>query len=124
MQNSPLNFFRDLCRQQLWVILWVNWLMLLGLGSLFFIARVEAQVILGTTLGSAALLLLLYARFGYEKILGFGHALWVPAIIYLAMAVGETEAGLFRYYLLAVIISYCISLILDAYDVWIYFSRR
>jgi len=124
MKNSPLNFFQDLFRQQLWVLLWVNWLMLLGLGSLFFISRVEAQVILGTTLGSAVLLLLLYARFGYEKILGLGHILWVPALIYLVMNLGETEAGLFRYYLLAVIISYGISLILDAYDVWIYFSRR
>jgi membrane protease YdiL (CAAX protease family) len=123
-RNNPLHFFRDLFRQQLWVILWVNWLMLIGFCSLFFISRTEAQVTLGTLLASAALLLALYARFGYEKILGLGHILWIPALIYLALQVGEIEAGVFRSYIIIVLLSYGISLLLDVYDVWMYFRTK
>lgn len=87
--------------------------MLVGLVSLFFIARTEAQVVLGAILFSAALLFALHASFGYRKLLGLGH-----------LRLGHVEEGLFRTYLIVVVVSYGISLVIDSYDVWTHFSRR
>lgn len=122
--NNPLYFFRDLLRQQAWVILWVNWLMLIGLASLFFIGRMEANLVLAVVLASLVLILSLYAKFGYQKILGLGHVLWVPALIYLGLRIPALDPGLFRTWLIAVTVSYGVSLLLDAYDVWVYFKNR
>ena len=70
---------------------------------------------------SAMLMMALYSRFGYQKILGLGHVLWIPLLIYILLQVPQND-GLFQTYLVVLAISIAISLIFDILDVWQYFS--
>ncbi len=83
---------------------WQLWLMLLVTAnlaaSLFFLYRLEAQVVLGTMLASMTLMTLLTSRFGFTRILGLGHILWVPMLAFLFTRLGGIPAN-------------------DAYGIWI-----
>ena len=68
---------------------WQLWLMLLVTANvvapLFFLHRLEAQVVLGTILASMTLMTVLTARFGFSRIVGLGHIIWVPMLAFLFM---------------------------------------
>jgi hypothetical protein len=101
---------------------WPLWMMLLivvnFVAPLFFIGSLEAQVVLVGAITSAALMLTLFARFGYVRILGLGHIPWLFTVPWLWLRLGEMAAdGLFFYYwLLAVIILDGISIVIDVID--------
>ena len=67
---------------------------------IIFLDRLEARVALGAILVSVILMTLLTARFGFTRILGLGHILWVPMLIFLFARLGDIPAS-------------------DAYGVWI-----
>jgi hypothetical protein len=82
-----------------------------------------ARLILVTFLLSAMLMMVLYAIHGFEKILGLGHILWVPLVMYVMTQFPRT-GGAFRAYL-AILTSFLIvSLIFDFVDVCRYFGAR
>jgi hypothetical protein len=87
--RNPFRFFLELMRQPVWIPLWVFFLMLVNMASVAFWSEPLAKVIFITFMVSAALMMGLYARFGFSKILGLGHVLWIPLLIYE----GETDAG-------------------------------
>ena len=68
------------------------WLLLLvaanGVAPLFFLNRVEAQVVLAAMMIGAILMSLLTARFGFSRILGLGHILWIPLLGWLTFRLG------------------------------------
>ncbi len=72
---------------------WQLWLMLMITANvvtpLFFLHHVEALVVLGTILASMALMTLLTARFGFTRIVGLGHILWVPMLAFLFTRLGD-----------------------------------
>jgi len=72
---------------------------------------------------SAMLMLGLYSRVGYEKILGMGHILWIPLLVYVLMAI-PAASGTFERYLVVWSISAVTSLVFDVVDVWKYFTSR
>jgi len=121
--RNPLHFFKDLLEQPIWVPIWVGFMMAVNMGSLAFWAEPLAKAILGIFLLSSMLMMGLYARFGYEKILGLGHILWIPVLAWVLLALPGTD-GAFRVYLLAWILTTVTSLVMDAVDVWQYASRR
>ena len=63
----------------------------------------------------------LYSRFGFEKILGLGHILWIPLLVYVLIEIPAAE-GAFKSYLIILFISITISLVFDIIDVWRYFT--
>lgn len=109
-------------RQPLWVSLWVMFLMIINMGSIVFWHEPVAQLILTTFLVSAMLMMGLYARYGFTKILGLGHIPWIPLPTYLLTKISTVE-GTFKRYLLVLSVSIAISLVIDAIDVWRYFRR-
>ncbi|MEK7761624.1 MAG: hypothetical protein AAB433_08600 [Nitrospirota bacterium] len=81
--RNPLRFFIELMEQPVWVSLWVLFLMLVNIASLAFWQEAVAQLILMNFLASAMLMMGLYARFGFTKILGLGHVPWIPLLAYV-----------------------------------------
>lgn len=121
--RNPLRFFIELIRQPLWVSLWVLFLMLVNMASFAFWQEAVAQLILLNFLASATLMMGLYSRYGFTKILGLGHFPWIPLLAYVVMQIPTTEAS-FKRYLLVLSVSMAISLVLDTIDVWNYFRNR
>ncbi|MBS0159793.1 MAG: hypothetical protein JSS26_14545 [Nitrospira sp.] len=118
--RNPLRFFIELLQQPLWVSLWVLSLMLANMASLAFWQEAVARLILMTFLASAMLMMGLYSRYGFTKILGLGHVPWIPLLAYVVMQIPAAEAS-FKRYLLILSVSMVISLVLDTIDVWNYF---
>ena len=123
LMRNPFRFFVELLQQPVWVPIWVFFLMVINVASLGFWHEPLARLIFITFMISAMLMMGLYSRFGFEKILGLGHILWIPLLVYVLMQISAAEA-LFRNYLLALSVSISISLVFDIIDVWQYFANR
>lgn len=121
--RNPLRFFIELMQQPVWVPVWVFFLMAVNVASVWFWNEPLAKVIFVTFVFSAMLMMGLYSRFGFDKILGMGHIVWIPLIVYLLMEI-QTVRDTFKSYLIILSISIAISLVLDIVDVWKYFTDR
>ena len=101
------------------------WLLLLvaanAVAPLFFLQRVEAQVVLAAMMIGATLMSLLTARFGFTRILGLGHILWIPLLGWLAFRLGQIPADdAFGLWIRGVIVVNALSLVIDGVDVFRY----
>ncbi len=101
---------------------WRLWMMLLMTANvvvpLFFLGRLEAQVVLAAILSSLVLFTLLTARGGFTRLLGLGHLPWVPLILFLATRLGAVPADdFYGVWIRAVIALNATSLAIDAVDV-------
>ncbi len=121
--RNPLRFFVELMQQPIWIPIWLFFLMIINVASLGFWHEPLAKIIFITFMTSAMLMMGLYSRFGFEKILGLGHILWVPLLVYLLMQLPIVEVS-FKSYLVVLSISLAISLAFDITDVWKYFTNR
>ncbi len=121
--RNPLRFFIELIQQPLWVSLWVLFLMLVNMASFAFWQEAVAQLILMNFLASAMLMMGLYSRFGFEKILGLGHISWIPVLVFLLTQIPAAETS-FKRYLLILSVSMAMSLVFDTIDVWKYFKNQ
>jgi len=66
----------------------------------------------------AMLMSLLTARFGFTRILGLGHVLWIPLLGWLAFRLGEIPADdAFGVWIRGLMVVNTLSLVLDAADV-------
>jgi hypothetical protein len=119
MIRGALKFHRAVMKTSIPVRMWLMVLAGLNLiGPLFFIGRVEAQVVLVTFLLSAMLMMALTGKFGFTRILGVGHILWIPLVYYLWTKLAENPADQpFGLWLRAVVVVIGISLLIDAVDV-------
>ncbi len=121
--RNPFRFFVELMQQPVWIPVWVFYLMVINLASVGFWHEPLAKLIFVTFMISAMLMMSLYSRFGFEKILGLGHIFWVPLLIYIIVRLPSFDA-LFRIYLIVLSISIAISLVFDIADIWKYFTNR
>ena len=121
--RNPFKFFIELIQQSVWIPTWVLIQMLVNIESVGFWNEPLAKVIFVTFMFSVMLMMGLYSRFGYEKILGMGHILWIPLLVYVLMAI-PAASGTFERYLVVWSISTGTSLVFDIVDVWKYFTSR
>lgn len=121
--RNPIGFFTDLWRQPLWIPLWVTWLMGLNFAGAAFWPDPLAQLIVVTFMLSAGLMMALYSVFGFVKLLGLGHILWVP-LAWRVLTQLPNTSGAFRIYLVTWGMATLVSLVFDAVDVWKYFRSR
>ncbi len=101
---------------------WQLWLAVLVAMNLvvpfFYLQRLEAQVVLGAILAGMMLMTLLTARFGFTRILGLGHILWVPMLAFLLARLGAVPAGdAYGVWLRTLIVLNSVSLVIDTVDV-------
>ena len=120
--RNPFRFFVELMQQPTWVPGWVLILAAVNVASVGFWSEPLAKVIFVTFMLSAMLMMGLYARFGFEKILGLGHILWIPLLAYVLMEI-PTAKDSFKGYLIILSISMVVSLALDIVDAWKYFAN-
>ena len=75
---------------------WQLWLVLLLTVNLvvplFFLDRLEAQIIVGALLASALLMTILTGVSGFNRLLGLGHIFWIPLFYFLWMRLGQIPA--------------------------------
>ena len=106
---------------------WQLWLALLVIVNfvipLFFLNRLEAQVVAGTLLASVILMTGLTALSGYTRLLGLGHILWIPLLYFLWMRLEQNPADdVFGLWLRVLMILNATSLIIDVIDVGRYIA--
>jgi len=123
MMRNPFRFFIELMQQPVWIPVWVLILIIINVASVAFWNEPLAKVIFVTFMLSVMLMMGLYSRFGFEKILGMGHILWIPLLVYVLMEI-PTARDIFKSYLIILSISIAISLVFDIVDVWKYFTGR
>jgi hypothetical protein len=123
MMRNPMRFPIELARQPAWVVAWIAVLMLVNILSIGFWSEPLAKLIFAVFLLSSLLMMGLYSAFGFEKILGAGHALWLPLVVYVLLVLPQTS-GNFQVYLMVWSALTAVSLVLDGVDVWRYFARR
>ncbi len=123
LMRNPFRFFVELMQQPVWMPIWLFFLIIINVASLGFWHEPLAKIIFITFMISAMLMMGLYSRFGFEKILGLGHILWVPLLVYVLVQLPTVET-FFKIYLVVLSISIAISLLFDITDVWEYFTNR
>ncbi len=101
---------------------WQLWLMVLITFNLviplFLLSHVQAQVVVGVLVASLMLFTVLTARFGFTRLLGLGHILWVPLIYFLWTRLEQLPADdVFEIWIRALITLNAASLVIDAVDV-------
>ncbi len=123
MIRNPFIFFIELMQQPVWIPVCVFFLMIINVASVAFWNEPLAKVIFVTFMLSVMLMMGLYSRFGFEKILGMGHILWIPLLVYVLMEI-PTARDTFKSYLIILSIFIAISLVFDIVDVWKHFTNR
>ena len=104
-----------------------GWLMLLVganlIVPLFLLGTFEARVVVATMMASLMLMTAITARAGFTRLLGLGHILWVPLLVYLWGAWPDhpvdTTVGRWLRVVIAVDAA---SLVIDAIDVTKYLN--
>ncbi len=101
---------------------WQLWLAVLVASNLVvpfvYLQQLEAQVVLGTFLASMILMVLLTASFGFTRILGLGHVLWVPMLAFLLARLGDVPAdNSYGIWIRALVVLNSASLAIDTVDV-------
>ncbi len=102
--------------------LWQAWLLALIsanlIAPLFFLGRLEAQVVIAALVLSMVLMTILTGRFGFSRILGLGHIWWVPLLGFLWSRLADVPpTDAFGLWLRAVMALNVTSLIIDTVDV-------
>ena len=93
------------------------------IAPIVFLNRLEAQITLATMLASMGLMTVLTARFGFSRILGLGHILWIPLLIFLFPRLSSIPADSpFGIWIRALFVVNVMSLLIDAADVIRYIS--
>ena len=99
--------------------LWLIALVAVNITSLYFIDTTEARVVLGAFVISIIMMTDIYRRLGFVRLLGTGHVLWIPMVLWLWMRLDQTPPldSTFKYWLMIVIVMNTISLVIDVVDV-------
>lgn len=85
---------------------------------LFFLGRLEAQLVVVALLASAILMTFLTGLYGFTRLLGVGHIFWIPLLFFLWTRLGQIPAdNFFGIWLRILMILNAMSLVIDVVDV-------
>lgn len=101
---------------------WAVWVGLLVIANfiapLFFINLPEGQVVLGAGMIAIVIQMVIFARLGFVRLLGLGHSPWIALVPWLWVRLDAAGLeGPLGYWMAAVIVLDCASLIIDVVDV-------
>lgn len=104
---------------------WNLWVMILSMinfvGGVMFLSTFEGKFALLSMMGAMLVMTLVYAKFGFVRLLGLGHIIfWVPFIFFCIKQLNSWSSldATFRTWILIVMIVNILSLILDFIDVY------
>lgn len=106
---------------------WQLWLMLLVVANLvvplFFLNRLEAQVVVGALLASMVLMMVVTAVSGFTRLLGLGHIPWIPLLYFLWARIDQIPTDdFFGVWIRGLMVLNAVSLLIDVVDVGRYIS--
>ena len=124
MMNAFIKFNKGVMRAPTSVRLWLMLLIVFNLVvPLFYLHRVEAQIILGAFLSSVVLMTILTGLSGFTRLIGLGHIFWIPLLYFLWSRLGQIPADeLFGIWIRGLIGVNAISLVIDGVDVLRYIA--
>ena len=100
---------------QLWVLPQV---VLNGMIPLVYLDRTEARIVLATFVISFMSMVLITAFSGFSRLLGLGHVLWVPLVLFLWTRFDQIPADdFFGLWIRALMVLNTASLVFDVIDV-------
>jgi hypothetical protein len=115
--KALVDFLKNIFKMPMAWWPWMAGLPLINLSSIFFLPRTEAWVVLGTGLLAATIMTVLHAKLGYVRLLGIGHFVWIPMLIWLGFRLDNIlEGTLFRGWILTLMVMDTVSLLLDIID--------
>jgi hypothetical protein len=122
--NAFIKFNKGLMNQALPVRLWVGLMVIFNMIiPLFYLERLEAQVVLACLMASMALMTYITATTGFSRLMGLGHIFWIPLLYFLWMSLDQIPAeGLFGLWVRTLMVINAASLILDGADVLRYLT--
>ena len=82
-----------LLRYRLVPRIWATLLIVVNVFSVFFLDTRYGQVALAAALIGASAMIALHLRLGFVRLLGVGHVLWVPMLIWIATDFSQLEPG-------------------------------
>ncbi len=101
---------------------WLVWVMLLVLVNflvpLFYIQTLEAKLAIVAVLSGAVIQSFIHSKLGFVRLLGLGHILWIPLVIWLGFRL--SDVGLenpFGIWLTSLVLINTVSLVIDVIDV-------
>ncbi len=117
--SAFIKFNKGLMKSPIHVRLWLMVLVALNLvAPLFFLERLEAQVVVGALLASIMLMTVLTGLTGFTRLLGVGHIFWVPLLYFLWTRLGQIPpTDGFGIWIRVLMALNAISLVVDAIDV-------
>lgn len=122
--NAFIKFNKGLMNSSLPVKLWVGLLVIFNMIiPLFFLERLEAQVVLATIMASMAVMTLITGTTGFTRLLGLGHIFWIPLLYFLGTHLDQIppDDG-FGVWVRALMVINATSLVIDAVDVLRYLA--
>ena len=122
MLQAFITFHRGLYKLPYWTQLWLVLLVVVNaVLPYYFWPQPEAVTTLIIFLINFSLMIVITRYAGFTRLLGLGHALWYPLVIYLISRFEMTAPfDGFRLWMLAVIACNTISLVIDTVDVYRY----
>lgn len=122
--NGFSRLTRGLLRVKLPVRLFILWLVILNVVvATYFMPHIEATVAINFFALGGVLMGLLTAGWGFTRILGLAHIMWLPGMIFLFSRLPRIDFGTsLGIWLALLLITNCVALVFDAADVWRYFQ--
>ncbi len=116
--KSFIRFNRGMMRMPFY---WQAWLLLQvtvnGAIPIFFLGRLEAQMVLGIMVVNATLMTLLTALTGFSRLLGLGHYPWFLLLFFLWTRLDGIPADdFFGIWIRVLMVLNALSLVLDTVD--------
>ncbi len=114
-----IKFNKGMMKSPIYVRLWLALLVIVNMVvPLFFLDRLETQVVLGTLLISMMLMTVLTAYTGFTRLLGLGHILWFPLLYFLWSRLGDIPTSdFFGIWVRGLMVINATSLVIDVVDV-------
>ncbi len=122
--NAFIKFNKGLMNQSLPIKLWNGLMVIFNMIiPLFFLERLEAQVVLAAIMASMALMTLITATTGFSRLLGLGHIFWVPLLFFLWTNLDQIPPNDgFGVWVRSLMVINATSLVLDGVDVFRYLA--
>lgn len=93
------------------------------IGPLPFLMHTEAQLTLAVNVIQAAVMMVIFRKLGFVRLMGVAHYGWFALIPYLILQLqGASDIGPFEVWLAALIVVDAISLIIDVTDMFRYIA--
>ncbi len=122
--NAFIKFNKGLMNSSLPVKLWIGLMVIFNMIiPLFFLERLEAQVVLAAIMASMLLMTLITSTTGFTRLLGLGHIFWIPLLYFLGTHLDQIppDDG-FGVWVRALMVINATSLVIDAVDVLRYLA--